>query len=116
MTERARHGIDLAAVSAQVFVSPVSVWEVANLAARHRSPIGMETMQWYAGLLSLGFIETAIDARLLAASCHLPGDPHRDPADRIMIATARERGLAIVTRDRKLIDYGKRGHVKTLAC
>jgi PIN domain nuclease of toxin-antitoxin system len=33
-----------------------------------------------------------------------------------MIATAREHGLAIVTRDRSLLEYGSRGHVKTLAC
>ncbi len=116
MTERSKRGIDRAVATAEVFVSPITAWEVANLAARHRSPIEMETMQWYRELLGLGFAESGLDARLLAASCNLPGDPHRDPADRIMIATARQHGFAIVTRDRRLLEYGARGHVKTLAC
>ena len=116
MTERSKRGIDRAMATAEVFVSPIAAWEVANLTALHRSPIEMETMQWYRELLGLGFAEVGLDARLLAASCNLPGDPHRDPADRIMIATARQHGFAIVTRDRRLLEYGARGHVKMLAC
>jgi PIN domain nuclease of toxin-antitoxin system len=53
---------------------------------------------------------------LLANSCTLPGEPPNDPADRIIIATARESGLVIVTRDSAILSYSQAGHVQTLAC
>lgn len=43
----------------------------------------------------------------------LPGHFHQDPADRIMVATARKHDLTILTGDRKIIDYP---HVKSLGC
>jgi PIN domain nuclease of toxin-antitoxin system len=53
---------------------------------------------------------------LLIASAFLPGSPPRDPADRIIAATARAHDLEIVTRDSELIPYAKAGHVMTIAC
>ena len=52
----------------------------------------------------------------LVNSSNLPGDLHRDPADRIIIATARELGMTILTRDRMILDYAARGHVSAMAC
>jgi len=46
----------------------------------------------------------------------LPGELHRDPADRMLVATARELGMTLVTRDEKLLAYGRAGHVRTLVC
>ena len=51
---------------------------------------------------------------VLLASSTLPGDLHGDPADRIIVATAREYGLRLVTRDRKVLGYAARGHVMAL--
>jgi PIN domain nuclease of toxin-antitoxin system len=51
---------------------------------------------------------------LLIASAFLPGHPLRDPADRIIAATARAYDLAIVTRVIELIPYGKAGHIVTI--
>jgi PIN domain nuclease of toxin-antitoxin system len=53
---------------------------------------------------------------LLIASSFLPGIPPRDPADRILAATAREYGYVLVTRDRPLLDYSEQGHIQELAC
>ncbi|WP_411288014.1 hypothetical protein [Phenylobacterium sp.] len=53
---------------------------------------------------------------VLMASCHLPGVPPNDPADRILAATAREYELRLMTRDRVLLDYGRAGHLQTIAC
>jgi len=52
----------------------------------------------------------------LIASSFLPGRPPRDPVDRILIATAREYGLVLMTRDRGLLDYADQGHLEALAC
>ena len=49
-------------------------------------------------------------------SSFLPGQPPRDPADRIIIATARENDLTILTRDRLILEYAKAGNVRALAC
>ena len=49
-------------------------------------------------------------------SSFLPGPIHRDPADRIIVATARALDLTVVTSDRLILDYAARGHVRALAC
>jgi len=53
---------------------------------------------------------------ILIASSFLPGNPPRDPADRILATTAREFGYKLVTRDRPLLDYAEQGHIQALAC
>jgi len=53
---------------------------------------------------------------LLVASAFPPGTPPRDPADRIIAATARAYDLAIVTRDGELTLYAQAGHVVTIGC
>jgi PIN domain nuclease of toxin-antitoxin system len=53
---------------------------------------------------------------LLIASSYLPGDPPRDPADRIIVATARDLGATLITRDRALLGYGEQGHVSVVEC
>jgi len=53
---------------------------------------------------------------LLIESSYLPGSPPRDPADRIIIATARAYGMSIVTRDRVILGYSEAGFVRTIAC
>jgi PIN domain nuclease of toxin-antitoxin system len=46
----------------------------------------------------------------------LPGQPPADPADRILVATARELGATLITRNRALIDYGEQGHLAVVQC
>jgi PIN domain nuclease of toxin-antitoxin system len=53
---------------------------------------------------------------LLIASSALPGAPPRDPSDRIIAATARDLGATLITRDKKLLDYGKQGYVSVVGC
>jgi PIN domain nuclease of toxin-antitoxin system len=53
---------------------------------------------------------------LLISSSFLPGAPPRDPADRIIAATAREYGYVLVTRDRLLLEYAEQGHIQALVC
>ncbi len=48
---------------------------------------------------------------IAAESCSLPGNFHKDPADRIIVATARIHGLILLTRDQKILEYD---HVQSL--
>ena len=98
-------------------VSPITAWEVANLVRKHRIAVTMPVGAWIKQAFD------AIEARqpeltlsILIGSCELPGTPPDDPADRIIIATARELGLAVVTRDGEILAYAQAGHVKAMRC
>jgi PIN domain nuclease of toxin-antitoxin system len=53
---------------------------------------------------------------ILIASSFLPGNPPRDPADRIILATARDIGATLITRDGLLLKYGQAGQISVIAC
>jgi PIN domain nuclease of toxin-antitoxin system len=117
MLPQSRAAITSAQAGPGVFVSPISAWEIATLIARNRLQLALAPEAWFARLIELPGVRLApIPPRLLIASAFLPGRPPRDPADRIIAATARAHDLAIVTRDSELIPYGEAGHVVTIAC
>jgi PIN domain nuclease of toxin-antitoxin system len=100
-----------------VFVSPISAWEIGMLIDKGRLTITENPHTWLRRLIlkdGVRLAEMTVDMLLTSAS--LPDLAHGDPADRIIIATAREYGLRIVTRDRKILDYADKGHVLALAC
>ncbi|MDQ8030061.1 MAG: type II toxin-antitoxin system VapC family toxin [Brevundimonas sp.] len=110
-----------AALADGVFVSPVSAWEIGMLCAprSNRPPLILkpDPKSWYARALSApGLAETPFTATAAIDSRMLPGLLHGDPADRLLIATAREIGAALVTRDQKILDYARTGEVQALAC
>ncbi|TCU04995.1 hypothetical protein [Rhizobium sullae] len=61
-------------------------------------------------------MEQQVAADIFIASSFPPQSLHKDPIDRIIIATGREHDLTIMTRNRAILAYGAAGHVKTLAC
>lgn len=101
---------------APTYVSPITAWEVGQLVARNRLNVYATPSRWFSGLLERGATLAGMSPDLLIASSFLPGRPPRDPADRIIVATARDLGAMIVTRDRALLDYGKQGHVGVVKC
>jgi PIN domain nuclease of toxin-antitoxin system len=100
-----------------VHVSPISAWEIANLVRKSRIALTLPTTNWFRQTTERMQASTPeLTVEILAGSCELPGSPPSDPADRIIIATARETNLMVVTRDREILAYSKAGHVRTLAC
>ena len=100
-----------------VFVSPITAWEIGLLVARGRMNVQMTPERWFARLMQAPGLELAeMTPNILIASSFLPGSLHRDPADRILAATARELGYCLVTRDRPLLEYAEEGHIQALAC
>lgn len=98
-------------------VCPFTAWEIGMLAARGRLSIGVSPHLWFKRLAGTeGIRLSVLSTDVLLASNALPGEPPRDPADRIIIATAREQGLTIVTRDRLILGYASAGHVLALGC
>jgi PIN domain nuclease of toxin-antitoxin system len=118
MTASSRRAIAAAQGSgAGVYVSPITAWEIGTLVARNRLRLALAPEAWFELLLALPGVRLApMPPELLIASAFLPGTPPRDPADRIIAASGRAYGLAIVTRDGDLILYGRAGHVATIVC
>jgi len=87
-------------------ISAISCWEVAMLVAHKRLRLDRDVLVWVQQALSLPrIVLLPITPEIAVASTRLPGRHHGDPADRILTATARETGVALVTRDRGLRAY-----------
>jgi len=100
-----------------VFVSPISAWEIALLVARGRIALPRRPDAWFDRLMEAPTLRLAeLPPAVFIASAFLPGSPPRDPADRIIAATARAFDLIVVTRDRALLSYASAGHLRAIAC
>jgi PIN domain nuclease of toxin-antitoxin system len=118
LTAESREAI-LAASAAHVgvYVSPFTAWEIGTLIAKRRIQLTLSPEIWFERLLGLPGVRLAeLTPRILLASTALPGSAPADPADRIFAATARVNGYFIVTRDQKLLDYAREGHIRAIAC
>ena len=116
-----RGALDLLAAAADaevsIYVSPISAWEVGLLVARARLKLLLTPQRWFQRLLEAPGVRLAdMSPELLIASSFLPGEPPRDPADRIIVATARDCGATLMTRDRVLLKYGEQGHIRIEEC
>ena len=100
-----------------LLVSPITAWEVGLLVSHKRVDLLATPQRWFARLLSIPNVRPAeLSPDILIASSFLPGTPPRDPADRILLATARELGATLVTRDHLILKYGEDGRVSVIAC
>lgn len=100
-----------------VSISAMTAWEVGMLAAKNRLTSTREPLRWFENAVSQFAADvTDVSPCILVASSFLPQPIHNDPVDRILIATAREEDMTIVTRDRAILKYGAMGHVKVLEC
>jgi len=94
------------------FISSISIWEFARMAAKNRIELKISPAKWLSRAIDGAGI-TVIDMlpEITIDSCNLPGQFHPDPADRIIVATARLKNLTLMTRDKKILEYP---HVKSI--
>lgn len=98
-----------------VLVSAISAWEVAMLEARDRIRLSRPVEEWVrAALRAPGVRFLDLSPEIAIQSTRLPGEPHGDPADRILMAGARVAGARLVTQDEAILDYGASGHLAVL--
>lgn len=96
-------------------VSVISVWEIAMLQKYGRVALPMNIGTWIDQALTKSGISVApFTPEIAIESVHLPGDLHGDPADRMLVATARVIGATLLTKDRRLIQYSRQRHVRAL--
>jgi len=106
--------IEQAAGRSELAISAISVWEVAMLETKARISLSRAIDEWVkAALTAPGIRLVDLSPEIALESTRLPGNPHADPADRIIIATTRVLGSTLVTCDDRILAYGKTGHVRT---
>jgi len=87
-------------------VSAISCWEVAKLIELGRLALSCSLEEWLDQALSYPGVQLiALTPEIAIESTRLPGDFHRDPADQIIVATARVHGCSLVTSDEKILKY-----------
>jgi PIN domain nuclease of toxin-antitoxin system len=93
--------------SAIVSVSSITLWELALLAERGRIERKIPLDVWLAELVSQPLIEVLpITPEIAAKGAQLGSKFHNDPADRIIVATARCHRLKLLTSDERIRDWG----------
>ena len=112
LSKAAKTAIDRAKGPGEIVVSCISAWEIALLVERERLVLTMEVNTWLATVAQIERVRFfPVDTDIAANSVSLPGEFHKDPADRMIIATARKLGAPLVTKDEKIHAYP---HVKSI--
>jgi PIN domain nuclease of toxin-antitoxin system len=89
-----------------LFVSPVSSLELARLAWGGRLTLTGRLQTWIAESMNALLADTAPFTHDVALAAYdLPGEFHRDPADRVLAATAMVNDLTLVSADERILTY-----------
>jgi PIN domain nuclease of toxin-antitoxin system len=87
-------------------VSAISYAEIACLVERRRIVIDRHWKLWFnKAIADNAWNVLDIDLDVIQEAYSLPGEFHRDPADRIITGTARLQNLTVLTADAKILDY-----------
>jgi PIN domain nuclease of toxin-antitoxin system len=87
-------------------LSTISLWEVAKLSQLGRLTLPLPITNWFVQALSYpGIVLLELTPQIAIESTQLPGQFHRDPADQIIVATARILDCALITLDSKIKNY-----------
>lgn len=98
-----------------IAVSAITPWEIGVLVSKKRIDLHRAPSEWVSASLSLpGVHLVPLDPEIAVASTRLPFEMHSDPADRMLVATARHLGATLVTADRGLLKLAKKGHFRAM--
>ena len=115
LSTEARHTIERAVAAGTLRIAAISLWGIALLASRGRIVLGKSIGLWLEeALADPGPAIDPLSPQIAIESYALPDVFHRDPADRLIVATARVSNSALMTRDQRILDYGARGHLTAI--
>jgi PIN domain nuclease of toxin-antitoxin system len=93
-------------------ISVISCWEVAKLVEVGRLALTCPVQEWITQALAYPNVQLLnLTPEIAIASTQLPGTFHRDPADQLIVATARAYDCPLLTADERILNYAS---VKTL--
>lgn len=112
LTRKARTLISNKDSDSELLLSAISPWEFCKLLEKGRLGISCDPVEWMNKALEMPRLRLVpITATLAYRSTVLPQPFHDDPADQIIVATAREENATIITKDARIQDYP---HVRTV--
>lgn len=106
--------IDAAASAGLLYISVISIWEIALLVRLGRLAVQPDIHHWVRLALSQpGINLLAFTPEIAIESVNLPKPMHKDSSDRILVASAIVEGLTLVTRDKEILAFAP---LTQLAC
>lgn len=112
LSRRAKTAIDRSAGRGELYVSIVSIWEMAKKVEKGQLALDRPLDEWLDAALDIDGVQVADLTRpIVVDSCQLPQPFHGDPADQQIVATARALSATLITKDARLRDYR---HARTL--
>lgn len=116
LTEKQVNIIDRARDNNSLFISSISIWEIAMLFNKGKTVFSMSLNELINKILSIpGLNVIDLSIPILLESAILPNYEYKDPADRLIIASTRANGSYLMTVDQKIIDYANRGYLKIVS-
>jgi len=109
----AQQSVLTAAEADVIGVSAISCWEAAKLVERGRLELPVSLERWFPLAFAYpGVALLPLTPEIALASTRLPGSFHRDPADQLIVATARVLKCPLLTSDTRILAYE---HVRTIS-
>ena len=100
-----KRALKKAGPSAPLYVSDMSLWEIATLCELGRVRLKLPLRDWLERATAAPLVERCgISPAIASEVVALPSTFPRDPADRILVATARVLGATLMTRDERILD------------
>lgn len=112
LSSKAQAIIDIEEPQNGLLVSAISVWEIAVKSSIGKLNLPLPIEEWYdLAQEHSGIVIEPLSPLDAIASTQLPGNFHKDPADRIIVAIARRYEIPLISRDENILNYP---HVQTV--
>jgi len=112
LSARTRAIVEKARRQQDLWLSVISMWEIAKKAEKQQLVFDRPVDQWLAAAVAVeGLRLWELTPPILIQSCQLPQPFHGDPADQMIVATARHHGAVLVTKDAQIRRYP---HVRSI--
>jgi PIN domain nuclease of toxin-antitoxin system len=113
--KKAKESIRVAGDEGRILISAITPWEVALLVSKGRLTLDAEVMNWVRDALTIpGLTLVPLEPEIAVASTRFTFDMHSDPADRILVATARRLSATLVTADHALLALSRMGNFRAM--
>lgn len=112
--QKARGVLEQAMETSEAALSAISFWEIGFLVEKARIDLGSPTDQWIADFQGRGVCLWPITVQTVLAALQNPAGLSGDAGDRLLVGTAREREVPLMTADRQLLAYAAAGHLQAI--
>ena len=111
LSKNSQELIEASRENGSVFISAISVWEVSMLEQKNRVILNKPCIDWIKNAMRYGIKLLELTPEIAIQSTQLPSYCAGDPADRIIIATARIESLLLLTCDERILAYSEQKFV-----